>query len=172
MPHTPSTDPHFLNTLRSWLEQDGEVLTLFRYANRAGSRDWQLWRDPQALASKIAQLPPLCSISAFRGPRLPIRGVVDPQFIERCKQAIPNGEEFLVLDQHETSYEYPHCSWATFHYTAGVSHEELTEELKNEDWNGKLVAVGPYPPFWNDDSPEMVTAYAPDENGNMSGGAY
>jgi hypothetical protein len=169
MTYAPTTDPQFLRTLESWITEKGEILTLFRYANSAGSKDFEFCYSFEELQTKIASLPSLCCIIAFRERQLPIRGVVDAQFIDACKRAILDGEEFLILDQRETRQQYPHCSYAYFSHRAGESHAELQEEL--EDWIGRLVAVGQYPD-WLYDSDIVLSAVVPDANGATSGGVY
>lgn len=169
MGYAPSTDSGFLHTLETWITEESEILTLFRYANCAGGRDFQFWNSFAELRAKIASLASLTCITAFRTRQLPIRGIVDAQFIENCKQAVADGEEFLILDQRETRQDYPHCSYAYYGHRTGESHAELQEEL--EHWIGRLVAVGRYP-AWLYDSDVVISAVVPDASGSTSVGVY
>ncbi len=169
MCYAPSSDAGFLRTLESWIYEKSEILTLFEHANSSGGKEFQLWHSFERLAAKIASLSSLTRITAFRQPQLPIRGIVDAQFIEICKQEAPDGEEHLIVDRQETREEYPHFSCSYYDHRAGVTHSELQEVL--EAWRGRLVAVGRYPD-WQCNSDVVVSAVVPDKNGSTSGGGY
>ena len=113
----------------------------------------------------MRQLSPQTSVIAFRQPQLPVRGVVDDTFVEKCLSAIPDGPEFLILETVRKAYG--RFSW--FHWAAGTSHAELREEL--EDLRGCQVAAGFYPP-WLKDSENVISALVPDEHGTVNSGVY
>jgi len=162
---TASTDKTFLDTLERWLSSEREILVLFRYAYAAGDRSFEFFSSPAALFERLRQLRRRTSVTAFRQAQLPVRGIVNDEFIESCMRTIPEGSEFLVVETVQRTAG--RMSW--FHNMAGETHAELREAL--EDSRGSPVAVGLYPP-WLNDGPDVVTTYVPDEDGVVRPGAY
>ena len=160
-----TTDQTFLGTLESWLRCQPEILVLIRYSHAAGSRDFEMFTSFQSLADRIRELPPLTSVIAFRQPQLPLRGVVDDEFISRCLSSIPEGSEYLVVET--VRRVYGRRSW--FHHDAGVSHAELRDDL--EECRGTPAAAGLYP-AWLEDTEDVISAVVPDEHGVVRSGIY
>src|SRR6266567_6709 len=98
MSYAPTTDAKFLETLEAWLRSQSEMLLLIRYSHSAGSKDFELFSSFQSVLDAIRQLPPLTCVIAFRQPQLPLRGVVDDRFIDRCLRSIPDGSEYLTVE--------------------------------------------------------------------------
>src|SRR5436190_2260537 len=96
--YSSAIGPDFLSTLESWLRARSEILVLIRRSHAAGSKDFEFFTTFQSLSDRIRELPPLTSIIAFRQPQLPIRGVVDEEFISRCVSNVPHGSEYLVVE--------------------------------------------------------------------------
>ena len=166
MGYTSSTDAAFLATLGEWLRGRQEILVLIRYAYAAGSKDFEFYSSFEALAGRLRGLPPRACVTAFRRPQLPMRGVVDDDFIAACVDAIPDGVEYLLAE----TVRRTHGGRAEFfRHAAGESRAELREDL--EASRGRAVAVGPYPP-WLRDTDDVVSAVVPDENGVVTTGVY
>jgi hypothetical protein len=165
MAYVSSNDPKFLATLQNWLRNQPEILVLFRYSHAAGSKDFELFTKFEMLSARLCELPPRTCIIAFKKMQLPLRGVVDNEFIAQCLSSIPEGSEFLVLETIRKAYGC--ASW--FHWAAGESHTELRQEL--EELRGSPVAIGQYPP-WLDDSDDVISAVVPDEHGEVKAGVY
>jgi hypothetical protein len=163
--YAPTTDPKFLGMLESWLQSQPEILVLIRYSHAAGSRDFEFFSSFRALADRIRELPPLTSVIAFRQPQLPLRGVVDDEFISRCLSSIPDGFEYLVVEA--VRRVYGRGSW--FHHDAGVSHAQLRGDLENR--RGASVAAGLYP-AWLEDTDDVISAVVPHEHGVVRSGIY
>jgi hypothetical protein len=165
MGYAPTTDPVFLGTLEKWLQSRPEVLVLIRYSHAAGNRDFEFFLSFQDLSDRLCQLPPLTCVTAFRSPQLPLRGIVDDNFIAKCLAGIPDGSEYLVVETVRRAYGTG--SW--FHHGAGVSHAELRGNL--EESRGVTVAAGLYPP-WLEDTDDVISAVVPDEHGIVRSGVY
>jgi hypothetical protein len=160
-----STDPNFLTKLMGWFETTPEALVLFRFRSAAGSRSYEFYSSSAALLERIHRLPEGTAISVFRGPQLPMRGVVDDQFISGCLDTIPDGAEYLLVET-VASVAGSH-SW--FHHGAGESRVELRDDL---EWSrGKPVAVGLHPP-WPGDDEDPLSAVVPDSDGIARPGPY
>ena len=166
MSETASTNKTFLHTLECWLSIEPEILVLFRYAYSAGRKSFEFFSSPAPLFERLSKLQRRTSVTAFRQAQLPVRGIVNDEFIELCMRAVPEGSEFLVVETVQRTAG--RMSW--FHDMAGETHAELREAL--EASKGIPVAVGLYPRFWLDDGPDVVTAYVPDEDGVIRPGAY
>jgi len=162
---TSAIDPAFLAQLRSWLEEGGELLVLFRYSAAAGSREFELFDSYPDLETRVRGLAASTSVIAFKQGQLPLRGVADDDFIAVCLAAIPDGSEYLVLQTQRVTYGS--ASW--YHHDDGNSHEQLRAEL--EDLRGLPVAVGLHPP-WLVDSAEVISAIMPGEDGIPRVGVY
>lgn len=163
--HLSTTERSFLETLENWLQSQAEILVLIRYSHAAGAKDFELFSSFAKLSERLHQLPPSTSVIAFRQPQLPLRGIVDRSFIERCLSSIPDSSEYLILE----TVSRKAGGFPSFHHTAGESHEELREDLA--DLVGSPVAVGLYPPFW-DDIPDVVAGVVPYERGDLKIGVY
>ena len=162
---TSITDTKFLKTLENWLTSESEILLLIRYSRAGGNKSFEFFATFAALSARLHQLPPQTCVTAFRRPQLPLRSVVDDAFINQCLSTIHDGEEFLVVET--VSRSAGRHSW--FHDEAGETHEELRETLENS--RGSPVAVGPYPP-WEDELPDVISGYVPDEDGVVRTGVY
>jgi hypothetical protein len=160
-----ATDRKFLDTLEGWLRSRHEVLVLIRHSHAAGAKHFEFFSSFQDLSETIRQLPPRASVIGFRQPQLPLRGVVDDDFIAKCLNSIPDGLEYLVVET--VRRVYGRRSW--FHHGAGMSHAELRDDL--EESRGVGVAVGLYPP-WLDDNNDVISAVVPDGQGAVSQGIY
>jgi len=159
------TDPEFLGTLQTWLRSQPEVLVLIRYSHAAGNREFEFFSSFQELSDRMRQLPHLACVTAFRQPQLPLRGIVDDEFIAKCLSRIPDGSEYLVVET--VRRVYGRKSW--FHHDAGVSHAELRDDLAES--RGVQVAAGLYP-AWLEDTDGVISAVVPDENGVARSGVY
>jgi hypothetical protein len=165
MTYVSTTDRAFLGTLETWLRNRTEILALIRYSHAGGSKDFELFTSFDTLSKRICELRPLTCITVFRQPQLPLRGVVDDNFIAACLSNIPDGSEYLVVET--VRRVYGKASW--FHHGTGESHAELLQEL--EDSRGIPVVAGLYPP-WLEDTDDVISAIVPDEHGVTRTGSY
>ena len=160
-----TTEKKFLKSLEDWLHGQSEVMILVRYSRAAGNKSFEFYTSFSALTQRLAQLKAETSVTAFRKPQLPLRGYVDDEFIGKCLSFIPAGSEFLVL---ETDPRMATQQWL-YHHEAGESHDELRQVL--DGLRGRLVAVGEYPQ-WLTDSPDVISAYVPQQDGTVKAGVY
>jgi hypothetical protein len=163
--YVSSADAEFLNALKLWLRDESEVLVMIRYSRAGGSRDFEFFTSFASLSERLCQLPPSTSITAYGKPQLPLRGVVDDRFINNCLAEIPDGKEYLIVETVPRTAGG--VSW--IHHDTGETRDELRASL--EDSRGNPVAVGLFPP-WPDESPDVVMAIVPDENGVVQPGIY
>ena len=160
-----TTDKEFLRTLEEWLRRQSEVMILIRNSRAAGSKSFEFFTSFATLKERLARLKAETSVTAFRKPQLPLRGRVDDEFIGKCLSFVPVGSEFLVL---ETDPRMTAQQWL-FHHEAGASADELQQVL--EGLRGRQVAVGEYP-RWLKDSPDVISAYVPNQDGIVKIGVY
>ncbi len=165
MSYASTTDEKFLGTLESWFRSQPEILVLIRYSHAGGRKDFEFYSSFQNILDKLRELPPLTSVIVFKQPQLPLRGVVDDSFIDRCLKNIPDGSEYLTAET--VRRVAGRMSW--FHHGAGVSHAELRDDL--EESRGVLVVAGLYP-SWLKDSDDVISAVVPDEHGIVKSGVY
>ena len=99
-----STNKAFLGTLEHWLRSQREILVPIRHPYAGGNKSFEFFTSPAALSERLRQLPPRTSVIAFRQPQLPLRGIVDDDFIETCLSNILEGSEFLVVETAQRTY--------------------------------------------------------------------
>jgi hypothetical protein len=162
---TPTALTAFLGSVRTWLEAEREVLLLVRHPYAAGSRDFELHSEFDALAARLASLPSRTSVIAFKEQQLPIRGIASEALLARCRSTIADGTEFLVLETEKS--QYASASWR--HWTAGNSRAELAQAI--EESYGSRVAAGVCPE-WIEDGPDVLSAIIPDLDGAVVPAAY
>jgi len=160
-----TTDKKFLKSLEDWLRGQSEIMILVRYSRTAGNKSFEFYTSFAALSKRLGLLKAETSVTAFRKPQLPLRGHVDDEFIGKCLSFIPASSEFLVL---ETDPRMATQQWLYYH-EAGESRDELQQVL--EGLRGRLVAVGTYPLSLKD-SPDVISAYVPHQDGTVKGGVY
>jgi hypothetical protein len=165
MSYAPATDPMFVSTLEIWFRTQSEILALIRFRCGAGNVSFELFRSFEALSERIGKLPPGACITAFKRHQLPLRGVVDDDFITKSLAGIPDGEEYVMVETVLTVAGK--LSW--FHHGSGVSHAELLDDLHGS--RGVPVAVGLYPPL-REDSDDVIDAVVPDPDGIVRAGPY
>jgi len=167
MGYTSTQDPTFISTVQAWIESKKEVFALIRFHAAAGSKSFEFFQSMDAFKNRLNELHARTCITVFRDPQLPLRGCVDEEFIQTALAAIPDGAEFLVVALELTTIG--RASW--FHDAAGVTHDELVEELRHDYCYGKQVAVGNYPP-WLDESDSVISAVVPNGDGSVTTGIY
>ncbi len=165
MSYAPTTDPKFLRTLEDWFKSQSEILIEIRYRCGAGSQDFELLSSFQALSERIRELPAGACVTAFRKPQLPLRGVVDDNFVAKCLEEIPDDSEYLVAETIRRVYGRR----SFFHCGSGESHAELRDDL--EECRGTPVAAGLYPPVFEQSS-DVISAVVPDADGTIRAGPY
>lgn len=165
MEYISTRDTRFLRTVESWLHERSEVLALIRFSRAAGSKSFEFFSLLIDLTRRERELSPSTNIIIFRALQLPLRGVIDDSFIEKCISSIPENSEFLVVETAPRTAGK--TSW--FHHSTGESHGELRTEL--QDLRGRPVAAGEYPP-WQEDSSNVISGIVPDQEGNLKLGIY
>jgi hypothetical protein len=143
--------PEFLETVRKWLASSGEVFVFLRYLRAAGNKGFAFCRSFVEFEELVKVAPKGTGIEVFRDRQLPYRGVVSDDFIADVLLALPDGTEFLIV-----SSEMIPGSILAREFDSGESHVELREAL--QDLVGCEVAVGLYPPFWEEDSGVLISA--------------
>jgi len=167
MGYASTSDPTFISTVQAWIESKKEVFALIRFHASAGAKSFEFFESMDAFKNRLDELQPRSCITVFRDRQLPSRGCVNEEFIQKASAAIPEGAEFLLVVLEKVTIG--RASW--FHDAAGVTHDELVEELRHDYCYGKQVAVGHYPP-WLDDSDSVISAVVPNEDGSVTAGIY
>jgi hypothetical protein len=141
------------------------VLILIRYSRAAGNKEFEFFTSLAALRDRLREFPAEACVTVFRNPQLQLRGTEDDEFIGKSLTAVRDGSEFAVVETVLTKLG----RHSYFKFRAGETHDELREAL--EDMRGAPVAVGQYPP-WLEDSADVISAYVPHANGQVTCGIY
>ncbi len=151
--YNPERDiaPHFLERVKGWLATSNQLFIVMRYLRAAGAKDYLFIHNQAEFQQRIDACPLGTDIIVFREPQLPIRGTVTSEFIAEIQSRIPDGAEYLIV---RMSPEEPIGQRITGYL--GDTHADLVEDLS--DIQGKLVAVGPCPPFMDLDHEGMISA--------------
>jgi hypothetical protein len=166
-PYPSTDDPVFRSTVERWISDNGEVLAVIRFAGGGGSKSFEFFHSIDAFATRVEGLPSAACVTVLAERQLPLRGIVDAEFIGRARSAIRDGDEWLIVCKERITMGA--ASW--YHDCEGNSNKELEVELRNEYCYGKLVAVG-WHPDWLDDSSTVITAIVPNSDGTVTIGAY
>lgn len=140
----------FLDTVHAWIAENAEVLVVLRYLHGAGSKDYALIGSSTTFDLLVERCPPGTDIIVFKEPQLPVRGIVDDTLASRLQEAMKDDDEYLIIDMREVRTGDPR---RTGH---SDSMESLASDL--EYLHGRNVAGGICPPFWEADSPVMISA--------------
>ncbi len=140
----------FLDAVHAWIAENGEVLVVLRYLHGAGSRDYALIDSSTTFDLLVERCPLGTDIIVFKEPQLPVRGIVDDALASRLRRVLKDDDEYLIIDMTEVRAGDPR---RTGHFD---SMEGLASDL--EYLHGRDVAGGVCPPFWEADSPVMISA--------------
>jgi hypothetical protein len=159
-----TNDPAFLSLVQHWIEENGEVFVVIRYARSAGSREYLLFHSFAEFQALLQSLPPRTDVIVFRQKQLPVRGIADDALYHQAAAALPDGEWWLLLCPDPDNPR-------NFNSEGDDSHRRLREAF--EEFRGRYIAVG-LDPAWNEnDNADMQSALVPLPDGRVeSGGAY
>jgi hypothetical protein len=157
MPGTPTTDTTFLETVRLWIAQRGEVLVMMCFHAMGGSKSFGFCRSSGEFDALLAKLAERTITIVFRERHLPLRGRVDDDFRLAARAHLEPGRDWLLVDL------------SSYQDELGDSLAELEEGLAKFD--GREAAFGTYPE-WLDDRDGVISATVPDASGRVLPGAY
>ena len=160
-----TTDPSFEREAEIVLRELREIGCVIRFSHSAGDRSYEFFRDVDSFRSRLRDLPPSASVIVFRDRQLPLRGVVDDQFVAQAKRSV-QGKHWTVA--RTSLITKGAASW--YHNTDGVTLVELEEELRDAFCWGQPVAVGEEPDWHNSERTIHATVPAPD--GTVKRGIY
>lgn len=143
--------PDFLETANNWIACGGEVLVVLRYLRAAGAKDYALVTSFTDFVNIIDSCPIGTDIVVFRERKLPLRGVVSPEFIQDAQKVISQDGKYLyvgVIPEKEGCH--------ILVGGVGQGHSELVKDLNDE--LGNRVAIGHCPSFSQPDDELMVSA--------------
>ena len=143
--------PKFLETVGRWIDVSSEVFGVLRYLRAAGAKDYVFIKSRDEFTALVECVSVGTDIIVFRDPQLPLRGRVTPEFINRAKELIRDGEEYMFVKLVPERRED-----LTLFGEMGETHAELVEDLSDE--MGEEVAVGLCPNFWDRDNDGIVSA--------------
>ncbi len=166
MPERSTANTEFRRRIADAIARNGEVLALFRFHAAAGSRSLEMFVSLEDFDERLSELPPRTSVIMFGEPQLPLRGMVDEQFVSAALRSFPDESDWLLVCRGKTTAGSQ--SW--FHHCFGDSHEELEEELRERCW-GEEAAIG-REPDWREDSDTVFSAVIPDDDGTVRVGTY
>jgi hypothetical protein len=149
-------DPKFLDIVRHWIEQDGEVYVMYWFIRAGGLKNYYLFTSyDQFLSTLMSPMPgTLFAVDVFRHPQFPVRGWVDDEFIKRALSEVEAGKEWLLI-----GFDDEIRKGQIIGVVRDDHHQALIDEL--HDYLGKYVIIGPdiYWPGPPDDYPgEWVSA--------------
>lgn len=141
----------YLNTVATWIRESGEVLVILRYLRAAGAKDYGFARTEGEFRRLIDVVPDGTDIIVFRDPQLPLRGVVNDDFISSAQSQIHNGEEYLYVKLEPLTPDDIRAFGEM-----GDTHNCMDEDLREH--MGDKVAIGLCPPFIEPDNDAMISA--------------
>lgn len=162
--YTPTTNPEVLGKLDRWFCAQSEILARIR-GRSSGSEEFEFYSAFKSLTDRMHDSRPYTWFTVFKQPHLPLRGVVDDDFIARCLSSVPDGAEYLITET--VRRVAGKRSW--FHNSSGDSNKMLRDDL--EESRGVFVAVGLYPPCI-EEREDVIHCFTPDADGIVTAGPY
>jgi hypothetical protein len=163
-----STNPEFRRFVLQALAEGKSVVLLFRYPNAAGAKGYFIVRSSTEFDATMNRAPYRTSITAFLEDNFKLRGIANDDL---CNQAIDllatvfaeyEGVDIIRTDGTESELDDEH-------YAFVATPEEIHEWFRTH--KGVSVLVGTMI-FWHANCPEIVTVYAPDDDGVVRLAAY
>jgi len=146
----------------SLLHQSGEILTLVRYAFRAGDRDFFLINSDQGFKEFLGKRKPKDSVTIFKSFLTLKEGLATRDFIETSRNLkVPKSGDWLLIFLQQGKEQ-------TDNWVFVSTMDELREALL--DNLGRYVKILEEPD-WCDES-QVIHGYEPDEDGQIRPGAY
>lgn len=161
---TPITNPEVVATLDRWFRAQPEILVR-RRGPCSGTEEFEFFSSFEALVERMRTSIPYTWFTVFGKPQLPLRGVVDDNFIAQCLSSIPDGAEYLIVETVRTVAGK--VSW--FHDLSGDVKAQLRDDLETS--RNAPVAFGLYPPCL-EERDDVVHAFTPDADGIVKPGPY
>lgn len=155
----------FRSSIRSWLDESGEVLVLARLNRAAGRKDWFLLREADDLDIVIARSRPSDCLTAFSGRHLTHRGRADDELLAVALNFVMSTEESVFGEIRADGPELADS------FAAVPDDEEWVAEWFTER-AGRPVAFGEYPPFLSTDPGVAVDGIVPNADGLVVRGIY
>lgn len=160
----PTTSPEVLATLDRWCRDQPELLVRTR-GRSCGNEEFKFFSSLEALKQAMRDSSPYTWFSVWEKPQLPLRGIVDDNFIERCMSSVTGGDEYLIVETIITVAGK--VSW--FHNLSGDVKASLRDDLETS--RGTPVAFGLYPPCL-EERDDVIHAFTPDADGIVKPGPY
>ncbi len=147
--HNPNRDfsSAYYSKVRNWIEIQGEVLVVMRHLY--GSQSFALIHSTSDFMRLIESCPDGTDTISFKGKQLPLRGIIDEEFISKAKDLV-SGSEFLCVMLEPEIHGDLKCR-GCFDFSSN-----LTEELR--EYMGSKVAFGLCPDFSVADHDGMISA--------------
>jgi hypothetical protein len=159
-----TTNPEVLAKLERWFGAQPEVLVRTRVCC-SGTEQFEFFSSCDALTKRMRESLPGTWFTVFEHPQLPLRGIVDDNFIARCLDNISDGSEYLIAEI------VPRIAgrMSRLHNASGDTGAMLREDI--EESRGILVAVGLYPPCL-EERDDVIHVFTPNADGIVKPGPY
>ncbi|CAN5236092.1 hypothetical protein BH09PSE6_BH09PSE6_01860 [soil metagenome] len=153
-PALQTSDATFRSLVHRWIAASGEVLVLLQLSG-SGEKEFVFCRDTASFDKQTASLPAQSRVTVYRDRQLPLRGIVDDNYVQSAIGQVPDGSAWLVIAlkpmRAGTLSWYPNAE--------GTNHEDLIDDLL--EFHGAEAAMGAHPPP-SDRLDEVATATVPD----------
>jgi hypothetical protein len=164
MHSTPTASPEALATFERWFRAQEQILVRTRDPI-GGSDEFEFFSSFDTLKTRMQEADPYTCFTVWENAQLPLRGVVDDDFIARCLSSIPDEAEYLIVET--VRRVAGKASW--FYNTSDRSHTLLRSDL--EDSRGTPVAVGLYPTCLEERA-DVIHVFRPDADGKTKRAPY
>ena len=160
-----TTDLAFEHEAQAVLSELGEIACIIRFSHSAGNRSFEFFRDLGSFRRRLRVFPSSTSVIVFRDRQLPLRGVVDDEFVATAKNTV-RGKHWTIT--RTSLITMGSQSW--YHHIDGDTIQELEEELRGSFCWGHPVAVGEEPDWLSRE--RTIEAIVPNSDGAVRRGIY
>ena len=157
----------FTSLINQHLDHNEIVVTLIRYANHGGSKDYFVITQPEDFANLLNKLKAKTSITVFFENAFACKGPAD---INLNKKAI---ELFHAEYEAYEGIDIIYLEGARSHQPDPFEFLTTVEEINRwfQENQGAQILIGTMN-FWQDNNERVLTAYEPDADGDIRSGAY
>jgi hypothetical protein len=154
---TSALDPKFLNVVKDWIDQDGEVYAMYWFVKTGGAKAHHLFNSYDQFFETLTSLSLgrlYCTVDVYRRPQFPVRGWVNEDFIKRTLLEIPDKQDWFLV-----GFDNDIGQGQVIGAFGDNNPKTLIEELNN--YRGKYVIIGPdihWPVSPNDYPGEWISA--------------
>lgn len=133
----PSPDTKWFSIVNSWLEENGELIVSFTFANSGGAGGYIFCASLDDVNKLVSMVPDATRLLVYRKYSPLLRGVVDESMILQAKKDFPKNSDALLISLEELEETFGYDGFNV------QNPEELEEYLRDLIGENVLICIHP-----------------------------